>query len=74
MFTVKQVALGESHCIFLLGDGSLWGVGSNEYGQLGFSVEYKSHDTNIEEIRQISMEGFDIQKRDADYTPSQTIV
>ena len=70
MFTVKQVGLGESHCIFLLGDGSLWGVGSNEYGQLGFPVDSKSHDNNIEEIRQIPMEAFDIQKRDADHIPS----
>jgi alpha-tubulin suppressor-like RCC1 family protein len=29
---IKKVAVGESHCLFLLGDGSIWGVGSNEYG------------------------------------------
>ena len=35
---VKKVALGESHCIILVGDGTLWGVGSNEFGQLGLPI------------------------------------
>jgi alpha-tubulin suppressor-like RCC1 family protein len=29
MRSVKQVSLGEHHCIMLIGDGTLWGVGSN---------------------------------------------
>jgi alpha-tubulin suppressor-like RCC1 family protein len=33
--TVTQVAAGEFHSCFVKSDGSLWGMGDNEYGQLG---------------------------------------
>ena len=29
---VRKVSVGESHCLFQMGDCSLWGVGSNEHG------------------------------------------
>ncbi len=32
---VKEVAAGKHHTLMLKQDGSLWGCGSNEYGQLG---------------------------------------
>jgi alpha-tubulin suppressor-like RCC1 family protein len=50
MFSIKSVAVGESHCIFLLEDGSLWGVGSNEFGQLGFPFDSK-HPSKFDEMR-----------------------
>jgi len=34
---VRQIAVGEAHCLILMGEGSLYGVGSNEFGQLGMS-------------------------------------
>ena len=32
---VKMMAVGKTHTLVLLNDGSLWGAGSNLYGQLG---------------------------------------
>ena len=32
---MREVAVGEAHCLMLMGDRSVYGVGSNEYGQLG---------------------------------------
>ena len=32
---VKSVYCGESHTIILKNDGTLWGCGANNYGQLG---------------------------------------
>jgi len=32
---VKAVAAGEFHSLFIMSDGSLWGMGDNRYGQLG---------------------------------------
>ena len=61
--------MGESHCIFLMGDGTLWGVGSNEYGQLGFPIYDERRGTEsidntsiIEEMKQIPLKGFNLQK------------
>jgi alpha-tubulin suppressor-like RCC1 family protein len=42
-----------------LADGSLWGVGSNEFGQLGLPIDAKNPQI-IESLRQIPIEGFDI--------------
>lgn len=50
MNTIKKVAMGESHCVFLMADGSLWGIGTNEYGQLGLPFDPK----NPEPINQIT--------------------
>ncbi len=33
--SVAEIASGSAHTMFIRGDGSLWGVGSNSYGQLG---------------------------------------
>jgi hypothetical protein len=33
-----------------LEDGSIWGVGSNEYGQLGFPFD-KKHPTTVDEMK-----------------------
>lgn len=30
-----QIAAGNNHSLFLKSDGSLWGMGENDYGQLG---------------------------------------
>jgi alpha-tubulin suppressor-like RCC1 family protein len=37
---VTQVAAGNDHNLFLKSDGSLWGMGNNQYGQLGAGVFY----------------------------------
>jgi hypothetical protein len=34
-YNVTVVAGGQNHSLFLKGDGSLWGMGYNGYGQLG---------------------------------------
>lgn len=64
---VKKIAVGESHCIMLMGNGSLWGVGSNEFGQLGIPV--KQHENGkvidnsiIEEMREIDFSNFNFKK------------
>jgi alpha-tubulin suppressor-like RCC1 family protein len=46
--TVTQIAAGQSHSLFLKSDGSLWSMGSDQYGQLGDgnSTYYK---TNVPE-------------------------
>jgi alpha-tubulin suppressor-like RCC1 family protein len=33
--TVTKIAAGDAHSLFVESDGSLWGMGDNEYGQLG---------------------------------------
>ena len=33
--TVTQVVAGYNHSLFVMSDGSLWGMGDNSYGQLG---------------------------------------
>lgn len=71
---VKQVGLGESHCVLLLGDGTLWGVGSNEFGQLGFPNDPKIHESlTVEELRQIPLIGFNLQKESLLKGPKQEI-
>ena len=30
-----MISLGENHCLMMLGNGDLYGVGSNDRGQLG---------------------------------------
>ena len=32
---VTNVSAGAGHCLFLKSDGTLWGMGQNDYGQLG---------------------------------------
>ncbi len=32
---VVSVSVGESHCLFVMADRSLWGMGDNHFGQLG---------------------------------------
>jgi alpha-tubulin suppressor-like RCC1 family protein len=39
---VVAIAAGEEHSLFLKSDGSLWGMGNNEYGQLGDGTYYFS--------------------------------
>ena len=34
---VSQIAAGENHSLFVKTDGSLWGMGSNQFGQLGLT-------------------------------------
>ena len=36
---ISKLSLGDGHFIALLGDGSLMGVGSNKFGQLGLPFE-----------------------------------
>jgi alpha-tubulin suppressor-like RCC1 family protein len=48
---VKTVAIGESHCFFVMGDGSLWGVGSNEQSQLGLPPDVQV----VEDLREIEI-------------------
>ena len=36
---VKQIACGQNHTIILKNDGSLWGCGHNDYGQLGLGTD-----------------------------------
>jgi alpha-tubulin suppressor-like RCC1 family protein len=34
-FNVTAIAAGEAHALFIKSDGSLWGIGDDEFGQLG---------------------------------------
>ena len=34
-FGVREVASGGGHTMYLMWDGTVWGVGNNNYGQLG---------------------------------------
>ena len=43
--TVTRVAAGRSHTLFVESDGTLWGMGDNEYGQLGLG--YAPAFTNV---------------------------
>ncbi|KAL8838534.1 MAG: hypothetical protein Q9170_002114 [Blastenia crenularia] len=38
---IEDVAVGDEHIVVLTTDGELWGLGSNEYGQLGLGKEVK---------------------------------
>ena len=38
---VEKVISGVHHSLFIKSDGSLWGVGQNEYGQLGINTKPK---------------------------------
>ncbi|KAL8692663.1 MAG: hypothetical protein Q9218_002363 [Villophora microphyllina] len=38
---IRDVAVGEEHVAILTIDGEVWGLGSNEYGQLGLGKETK---------------------------------
>ncbi len=38
---VQDVAVGDEHIVVLTTDGRVWGLGSNEYGQLGLGEEVK---------------------------------
>ncbi|KAI4172307.1 MAG: hypothetical protein LQ346_008624 [Caloplaca aetnensis] len=38
---VQDVAVGDEHIVLLATDGRVWGLGSNEYGQLGLGEEVK---------------------------------
>jgi len=42
---VRSAGAGLSHTIFLTDDGSLWGVGSNQFGQLGLGASRLVADT-----------------------------
>jgi alpha-tubulin suppressor-like RCC1 family protein len=42
---VRSAAAGIGHTLFITDDGSLWGVGSNEFGQLGLGAGWASADT-----------------------------
>ena len=35
---VINIAAGLSHCLFVKSDGSLWAMGENNYGQLGYET------------------------------------
>lgn len=38
LVTVTNIAAGDGHSLFLKSDGSLWGMGDNQYGQLGLGA------------------------------------
>ncbi|KAL8753282.1 MAG: hypothetical protein Q9184_005470 [Pyrenodesmia sp. 2 TL-2023] len=38
---IQDVAVGDEHIVVLTKDGLVWGLGSNEYGQLGLGEEVK---------------------------------
>ncbi|KAL8961553.1 MAG: hypothetical protein Q9183_005291, partial [Haloplaca sp. 2 TL-2023] len=38
---ILKVAIGDDHIVILTHSGTLWGIGSNEYGQLGLPREVK---------------------------------
>jgi alpha-tubulin suppressor-like RCC1 family protein len=58
---VRRVSVGESHCLFQMGDCNLWGVGSNEHGQLGLPLDTPV----VEEMREIELEGLSFRKFNA---------
>ena len=68
---VKSVAVGESHCFFLMGDASLWGVGSNQNCQLGLPRQGANGEQNeiVEEMKEIELEGLNYKKFNASYFP-----
>ncbi len=35
---IMAIAAGEVHSLFIKSDGSLWGMGNNQYGELGLSI------------------------------------
>jgi alpha-tubulin suppressor-like RCC1 family protein len=41
--TVTNIAAGSFHSLFLKNDGSLWGMGQNNYGQLGDGHNYNTN-------------------------------
>lgn len=47
--TVVAVAAGTSHSLILLEDGTVWGYGSNKYGQLGWKREALPGEVVIDE-------------------------
>lgn len=40
-YTIRSIACGAWHSLFLLDDGSLWSCGSNDSGQLGHETSKK---------------------------------
>jgi alpha-tubulin suppressor-like RCC1 family protein len=38
LVTVTNIAAGDGHGLFIKSDGSLWGMGDNQYGQLGLGA------------------------------------
>ena len=48
-----DVACGLEHSVFLRKDGTIWGCGSNYYGQLGFP----SNKSEIKYVKQITVDG-----------------
>jgi alpha-tubulin suppressor-like RCC1 family protein len=40
--SVSQVSVGERHTMVVKSDGTVWGVGSNEYGQLGLGTNVQN--------------------------------
>jgi len=43
---VTQVAAGDEHCLLLTAAGSVWALGSNQYGQVGCSVTAPGDDSS----------------------------
>jgi alpha-tubulin suppressor-like RCC1 family protein len=48
-----DVACGIEHSVFLRKDGTIWGCGSNSFGQLGFP----SNNSEIKYVKQITVDG-----------------
>lgn len=56
---VREVAVGEAHCLMLMGDHSVYGVGSNEFGQLGLQKDEADQASEfIEQLTLIELRGF----------------
>jgi len=47
---VKTVSAGDSHCLAIAADGSLWSWGSNKYGQLGDGTYTYTNCNTVTEI------------------------
>lgn len=55
---IKEISSGSKHAIYLLDDGTVYGVGDNEFGQLGSAIDipqnFLSVITGVTEVVQIS--------------------
>ena len=56
---VKQVACGSTHTMIVKNDGTVWGCGENEEGELGISstaqkTTFTQATTNVSDVKQIS--------------------